>query len=384
MSYFYIDEQTEFKLYKRIKEQLNWKNGISRNISELKNYCYYGYSNNELRPKYWKLFLNYLPDNKFRTEYFLKDRRKSYVYYTQRIKNGCNVVEDDMNRTILFTKDENIENEKKECSKNINSTSVSSDDMDYQDNISPNEDKLVDEPEYTDDNLPADNLPEPTQNIYHKKCKFLDSTVFDGSETHRDVIKRILLTYKSTNVTIGYVQGMNMLLIPIYYVFVNSSDIEDVKYAEADAFFCFLNLMCEIGDCFVPGLDFDQQLGIKRKLEAVIEILKEYDDELYNKLSDNNILELPFHLRWVTILLAHEFSIDETIILWDRLLADINRFEMVQYCCVGILVLYKNEIMKNTHDKIMEILQDINVDDVLKIFYIGDEIRRKIKSKTTK
>ena len=38
---------------------------------------------------------------------------------------------------------------------------------------------------------------------------------------------------------IAYVQGMNEILGPIYYTFVTDSNDEDVKYAEADAFFCF-------------------------------------------------------------------------------------------------------------------------------------------------
>lgn len=43
-----------------------------------------------------------------------------------------------------------------------------------------------------------------------------------------------------------YVQGMNEIIAPIYYVLASSSDIEWSKYAEADCFFCFQNIMSEI------------------------------------------------------------------------------------------------------------------------------------------
>ncbi len=48
---------------------------------------------------------------------------------------------------------------------------------------------------------------------------------------------------------------MNEVLGPLYYVF--ASDVEDAwrRHAEADAYFCFQNLMAHCKDCFIGKLD---------------------------------------------------------------------------------------------------------------------------------
>ena len=71
---------------------------------------------------------------------------------------------------------------------------------------------------------------------------------------------------------------MNELLAPLYYCFatdVTSSHI----HAEADAFFCFTNLMSELRDGFCRTLDFSD-VGIKSKVMEVNNLLKRIDFEL--------------------------------------------------------------------------------------------------------
>lgn len=48
---------------------------------------------------------------------------------------------------------------------------------------------------------------------------------------------------------------MNEVLGPIYYCFATDPDGEWSRHAEADAFFCFTNLMSEIRDVFIKSLD---------------------------------------------------------------------------------------------------------------------------------
>lgn len=56
-------------------------------------------------------------------------------------------------------------------------------------------------------------------------------------------------------------QGMNEIIGPIYYTFANDSDSYWQENAEADAFWCFTNLMSEIRDNFIKSLD-DSECGI--------------------------------------------------------------------------------------------------------------------------
>lgn len=48
----------------------------------------------------------------------------------------------------------------------------------------------------------------------------------DMSEKHFDVLSRILYVYAKTNPGIRYVQGMNEVLAPIYYIFRNDHTSE--------------------------------------------------------------------------------------------------------------------------------------------------------------
>ena len=53
---------------------------------------------------------------------------------------------------------------------------------------------------------------------------------------------------------IRYVQGMNEIVAPLYYVFAQEEGLSPSD-AEADAFFCFTTIMSEIRDNFVKTLD---------------------------------------------------------------------------------------------------------------------------------
>ena len=72
-----------------------------------------------------------------------------------------------------------------------------------------------------------------------------------GQEAHWEVVERILFLYAKLNPGQGYVQGMNEIIGPIYYVFASDPREEWRAHAEADCFFCFTNLMSDIRDFFI-------------------------------------------------------------------------------------------------------------------------------------
>lgn len=315
----HVSEHAEYKIYKHISDQLDISNFIPR------NYCYYGYSNRVLRPKFWKLFLCYFPKNKFKTEFHLKERRKLYHFYYEK------------------------------------ALSALADGPDIDDAINKDIDRLC--------VIPVTTGIEDCS--ITQKCAFLD-----GEMQHRRALKRILLTFKVTNSSVGYTQGMHMVLVPIYYVFATSRDLDDVKYAEEDAFFCFFNLMSEIGENFIKEYDYDCTLGIRKKMNMVLAIVKRHDSALFKAIEEKKLSETMFHLRWVSLLLCSEFDIDQVLVLWDKLFSDGYRFEMVIYCSAAILILMKKAIMESEFDECMSILQSTKKEDVLTIFALADKMRR--------
>lgn len=49
----------------------------------------------------------------------------------------------------------------------------------------------------------------------------------EGSEAHWEVVQRILFLYAKLNPGLGYVQGMNEIIGPIYYVLASDPNVDN-------------------------------------------------------------------------------------------------------------------------------------------------------------
>ena len=67
-------------------------------------------------------------------------------------------------------------------------------------------------------------------------------------------MKRALFIFAKLNPGLRYVQGMNELLAPLYYHFRLDPDRDNSAHAEADAFFCFMDIISEFRDNFCQQL----------------------------------------------------------------------------------------------------------------------------------
>lgn len=84
------------------------------------------------------------------------------------------------------------------------------------------------------------------------------STIMPRPETdqkHWEVMERILFVYSKLNPAVCYVQGMNELLCPLYFVIAHDGDEDSKVNAEADAFFLFTTIMGVFRDHFMRSLD---------------------------------------------------------------------------------------------------------------------------------
>ncbi|CAO3612338.1 unnamed protein product [Cunninghamella blakesleeana] len=146
----------------------------------------------------------------------------------------------------------------------------------------------------------------------------------DVQDYHWEVIERILFMYAKLNPGIGYVQGMNEILAPIYYVFANdtSMQLSGQVHAEADTFFSFSILMGEVRDHFVRSLDQDATTGIHATMLKMQQRLAWYDRSLLRELQRKDIKEAYYAFRWITVLFTQEWDLPNVIRLWDSLLAE--------------------------------------------------------------
>jgi TBC1 domain family member 13 len=67
-------------------------------------------------------------------------------------------------------------------------------------------------------------------------------------------MKRALFIFAKLNPGLQYVQGMNELYAPLYFYFRTDPDPEASQHAEADAFYCFMDLISEFRDHFCQQL----------------------------------------------------------------------------------------------------------------------------------
>jgi len=179
---------------------------------------------------------------------------------------------------------------------------------------------------------------------------------------HQDALSRILFLYARLN-PVRYVQGMNELLAPIYYVFAsdpdhlttrhgksllskksaennsqsvkddnnNNNDDNDEEFefefsdAEADAFFVFSTLMSEIRDRYIKSLD-NSEHGILSIVARFDSLLKTLDYDLWYYLQEQGVDPRFYSFRWITLLLSQDFELPDLLRLWDSLFSDPVRF----------------------------------------------------------
>lgn len=101
----------------------------------------------------------------------------------------------------------------------------------------------------------------------------------EAVEKHADVLARILYFYAKLNPGLQYIQGMNELLVPIYFAFAQDDHPEFRPYVEEDAYFCFALLMAEVKDNFVRSLDMQPE-GLAGKLGVFHELLERLAPDL--------------------------------------------------------------------------------------------------------
>ncbi|KAF2075937.1 hypothetical protein CYY_002740 [Polysphondylium violaceum] len=178
----------------------------------------------------------------------------------------------------------------------------------------------------------------------------------EGKTIHYEALRRILFIYAKLNPGIRYVQGMNEILGPIYYIFAIDPDENYKQHAEADAFYCFTNIMSEIRDNFCKSLDKSES-GIIFNIKKLNRILKEKDRELWNDLEEKKLNPQFYSFRWITLLLSQEFELPDVLRLWDSLFSDPNRFDFLYYFCCSMLICVRDQLLSFTFADSLKLLQ---------------------------
>ncbi|XP_062010578.1 uncharacterized protein LOC133726958 [Rosa rugosa] len=191
------------------------------------------------------------------------------------------------------------------------------------------------------------------------------------SRKHREALRNILLLFAKLNPAIRYVQGMNEVLAPIYYVFSTDPNEQNAANAEADSFSCFVRLLSDSVDHFCEQLD-NSAVGILATLSRLSDLLKANDEELWRHLEFTTKVKPQYYaFRWITLLLTQEFNFQSIMRIWDSLLG--NPFgvqDMLLKICCAMLLCMKSRLLSGDFVANLKLLQhypDINIEHLLQV-----------------
>ncbi|XP_024194659.1 TBC1 domain family member 13 isoform X2 [Rosa chinensis] len=136
------------------------------------------------------------------------------------------------------------------------------------------------------------------------------------AKSNQDALKNILVVFAKLNPGIRYVQGMNELLAPLYYVFKNDPDEE---YAVNPQFYAF---------------------------------------------------------RWITLLLTQEFNFADSLHIWDTLLSDSEgpQETLLRVCC-AMLILVRRRLLAGDFTSNLKLLQHYPPTNISHLLYVANKLR---------
>ncbi|KIJ44190.1 hypothetical protein M422DRAFT_252206 [Sphaerobolus stellatus SS14] len=225
----------------------------------------------------------------------------------------------------------------------------------------------------------------------------------------QDEMTNILFVHTSGREDVGYRQGMHELLACIYRVVDYDSvqagecperyDLEalcDRAYVAADAFALFTYIMQRIEIWYewrppsvatpqtprFPHFSAEGELvpsngQIKPYVAPIIPIstsirdekLRKVDPLLFEKLRETNIEPQMYGMRWLRLLFTREFSLTESMVLWDGLFASVaadssspsssssrDGFELAHWICVAMLIRIRNSLIPGDYTDQLTVL----------------------------
>ena len=205
-----------------------------------------------------------------------------------------------------------------------------------------------------------------------------------------NLLSRALYIWSHRHTATGYVQGINDLITPFVYIFLNeltslvhtfpffillecilfcfdvfvlgnsynidldSMDSRDMigkisekelLSVEADSYWCL--------DYLVEGLQLnytDGQPGIQKMIEQLEEVIEKVNLQLSRHLKHEKLEFIQFSFRWMNCLLMRELSLHHIIRLWDTYLcegvelsAGFSEFHV--FVCAALLLCFADELM---------------------------------------
>ncbi|XP_071736350.1 uncharacterized protein [Rutidosis leptorrhynchoides] len=201
---------------------------------------------------------------------------------------------------------------------------------------------------------------------------------FGFAKANQDSMKNILMIFAKVNPEIRYVQGMNEILAPLFYVFKTdpSDDYEDyAEDVEADTFFCFSALISDFRDNFSQQLD-NCIVSIRSTISRLSQLLKQHDEELWRHLEiTTKVNPQLYAFRWITLLLTQEFNFSNCLYIWDMVLSSPEgpQEALVEVCC-AMVILVRRHLLAGDFTANLKLLQSYPSTNVRYLLYVANNL----------
>ena len=293
-----------------------------------------------LRSLVWKLSLKYLPLNIEEWESYLDKKREEY----QDIKDK------------YLTTSRNL---KKKLSPSLDILSDNKMSYFYQDN------KIL------------ELIEKDMKRTYPEIPFFQQKSKNNKKETNCDILKRLLFIYAKKYPEISYVQGLNLIIGNIFYVFSQDENPYFNLFSEEDTFYCFELLLNSFKDVYNQEKDKSEK-GIKSIINYIKYLLYIIDRELFFNLNNMKIDIYMFLFKWYTVFFSQEFELETTLKLWDNFICNENKEEYLVHLCLSAILIKKEKLLSRDIGTILDSLQVFQPTDIELILFKTPDIKQNL------
>ncbi|XP_058180967.1 uncharacterized protein LOC131299435 isoform X1 [Rhododendron vialii] len=320
-----------------------------------------------IRSTVWKLLLGYLPMDRGLWSSELVKKRSQYKHFKEELLMNPSEI------TRRLEKSSGFENEESKCVTRV----------------------FLSRSAITHGEHPLSLGKTSIWNLFFQDSEFIEQIDRDVKRTHPDMqffsgesqfaksnqeaLRNILIVFAKLNPGIRYVQGMNEILASLFYVFRNDPNEENAALAEADTFFCFVELISGFRDLFCQQLD-NSVAGIRSTISKLSKLLKEHDEELWRHLEVTTKVNPQFYaFRWITLLLTQEFDFADSLMIWDALLSDPEgpQETLLRICC-AMLILVRRRLLAGDFTANLTLLQHYPSANIRHLLYVGNKLRKQL------
>jgi len=209
-----------------------------------------------------------------------------------------------------------------------------------------------------------------SKHIYSLPVEQLEGEPDDGSSlvlytVHLRRLERILYIFGFLNKTVGYMQGFNEIVMPIYSVYINakglfSSEIE----IESMTFHSFHYLIFQTTICDLFMLN-DKPEIIVNKLSGFKMVMARHLPKAYHHLEKLDIQPILYAFKWIGLLFCQNFEIPFLHEIWDCLLSHYEHIvEYAYYIAVAQLETIEARIVGKDFSVTIETIQNISINEI--------------------